>query len=163
ISSAESPVVPITWTMPASAASAAVATVAAGTVKSRMPSAFASSGLRSAVGLTPLAGRPARTPASWPSSGGPDWWTAPATTGAGGLASPGDDGAGGVGDRLTQGAPHAPAGAEDHEPHVRHGGSPGLWAGIAGHRRISNRGLGWPVSTLPLRLRRQARLLSLVT
>src|SRR5450631_1586222 len=51
--------------------------VAAGTVKSRMPSALADSDHKSAESLTPFSGRPASTPASLPSSGEPGASSAP--------------------------------------------------------------------------------------
>ena len=56
-------------TLPALAASAAKATVAAGTVKSMMPSALSSSAPASPASLTPFSGRPASMPASRPISG----------------------------------------------------------------------------------------------
>src|SRR3954449_6525568 len=54
-----------------------LAIVAAGTVKSRIPSAFAESVHRSADSLTPFSGRPARTPASFPNSSDPGASRAP--------------------------------------------------------------------------------------
>ena len=63
-----SPVVPTTWTRPRWAAMATLAMVAAGTVKSRIPSASAVIVHRSADNCIPLAGRPASTPASLPNS-----------------------------------------------------------------------------------------------
>ena len=62
----DSPVVPMTCTRPRWAAIATLAMVAAGTVKSRMPSASADIDHRSADSLTPLAGSPASIPASLP-------------------------------------------------------------------------------------------------
>src|ERR1700738_2527325 len=53
--------------------------VAPGTVKSRMPSAFADNDHRSADSSTPLAGRPARIPASLPNSSEPGASNAPVT------------------------------------------------------------------------------------
>src|ERR1700737_314556 len=77
-SDADSPVVPTTWTRPRWAAIATLAMVAAGTVKSRMPSACADSDHRSADSLTPLDGRPASAPASLPSSSDSGASSAPA-------------------------------------------------------------------------------------
>src|SRR6185437_12539985 len=77
-SEAESPVVPMTCTRPRSAAIATLAMVAPGTVKSRMPSAFADNAHRSAEILTSLAGSPASTPASLPRSSEPGASSAPA-------------------------------------------------------------------------------------
>src|SRR5882757_3551097 len=57
--------------------------VARGTVKSRMPSASADSDHRSAESRTPLGGRPARTPASLPSSAEPGASSAPVRTAPG--------------------------------------------------------------------------------
>ena len=56
-SSAESPVVPMTWTRPRWAAIATLAMVAAGTVKSRMPSALADIVQRSAGQLDAVGGQ----------------------------------------------------------------------------------------------------------
>src|SRR5882724_230841 len=74
------PVVPITCTRPRSAAMATLAMVAAGTVKSRMPSAFFDSDHRSADSGTPLAGKPASVPASFPRSSEPGASSAPVST-----------------------------------------------------------------------------------
>ncbi len=82
-SDADRPVVPMTWTRPRWAAIATLAMVAAGTVKSRMPSASADIDHRSADSRTPLAGRPASTPASLPSSSEPGASSAPASTAPG--------------------------------------------------------------------------------
>ena len=76
----DSPVVPMTCTRPRSAAIATLAMVAAGTVKSRMPSALADSDHRSAESFTPFSGSPASTPASLPSSSEPGASSAPVTT-----------------------------------------------------------------------------------
>src|SRR6185312_8593678 len=78
-SAAEQPVVPMTCTLPALAASATRATVAAGTVKSTMPSALSRSDAASAVIVTPLAPMPASSPASLPRSGDPAPSMAPAS------------------------------------------------------------------------------------
>ena len=99
-----SPVVPMTWTMRAFAASAAKrerggrhreVDDAMGRVR-----AAASASL---VTLTPLAGSPASTPASCPINGEPAPSIAPASVEPVRL-----------GDRPDQRAPHAPAGAGDH-------------------------------------------------
>src|SRR5260370_30591912 len=58
------PVVPMTWTRRRSAAMATLAMVAAGTVKSRMPSAFADNDHRSAYSRTPLTATPPPGPAT---------------------------------------------------------------------------------------------------
>ena len=58
-SSPDRPVVPMTWTMRAWAARAAISTVAAGAEKSTIPSAFSSSASGSFEIATPAAGRPA--------------------------------------------------------------------------------------------------------
>src|SRR6267143_3249000 len=77
------PVVPMTWTRRRSAAMATLAMVAAGTGKSRMPSAFADSDHRSAESRTPLAGTPASVPASFPKSSEPGASSAPVRTAPG--------------------------------------------------------------------------------
>src|SRR6201987_461346 len=82
-SEADRPVVPMTVTMPRWAAIATLAMVAAGTVKSRMPSASADSAHRSADSLMPLAGRPARMPASLPRRSDPGASSAPVSTAPG--------------------------------------------------------------------------------
>src|SRR5712675_1168330 len=79
-SDTERPVVPMTWTRPRWAAIATLAMVAAGTVKSRMPSALADSDHRSADSRTPLAGKPASVPASLPRSSEPGASNAPVRT-----------------------------------------------------------------------------------
>src|SRR5215468_4136461 len=73
-----SPVVPITWTQPWRAACSAKVTVAAGTVKSRSPSARASSGSTSVATATPLLPSPASSPASRPITAEEAASTAPA-------------------------------------------------------------------------------------
>ena len=83
MSDTDRPVVPTMCTRPRSAAIATLAMVAAGTVKSRMPSALADSVHRSAESLTPFSGRPASTPASLPSSSEPGASSAPAKTAPG--------------------------------------------------------------------------------
>ena len=77
------PVVPMMWTRPRWAAIATLAMVAAGTVKSRMPSALADSDHRSPESFTPFSGRPASTPASLPSSSEPGASSAPVSTAPG--------------------------------------------------------------------------------
>src|SRR5258707_1315046 len=59
---------------------ATLAMVAAGTVKSKMPSALADSDHRSAESRTPLAGKPASVPASLPRSSEPGASNAPVRT-----------------------------------------------------------------------------------
>src|SRR5579872_1310636 len=68
-SSSESPVVPMTWTMRACAASAANSTLAAGEEKSTMPSALTTAASASAATGTPSRSSPASAPASAPSAG----------------------------------------------------------------------------------------------
>ncbi len=108
-SAALKPVVPMMCTLPVCAASAAKATVAAGTVKSTMPSAFAISGAASLVSLMPFSPIPASTPASWPISGEPAPSSAPSQRQI--LV---------LGDRLHQRAPHAPAGPGNDQTHFGH-------------------------------------------
>src|SRR5262245_25690482 len=75
-----SPVVPMTWTQPLRAVCSAKASVAAGTVKSRSPSAWASSGSTSVVTATPFLPSPASSPASRPITAEEAASTAPART-----------------------------------------------------------------------------------
>src|SRR6201992_3973619 len=82
-SDADRPVVPMTGTMPRCAAMATLAMVAPATVKSRMRSASFDSAQRSADSSTPLAGNPASTPASLPSSSEPGASNAPDSTAPG--------------------------------------------------------------------------------
>src|SRR6516162_7824318 len=79
-SEADKPVVPIICTRPRWAAIATLAMVAPGTVKSRMPSAFADSAHKSAESLMPFSGRPASTPASFPRRLEPGASSAPVST-----------------------------------------------------------------------------------
>src|SRR5262252_5512628 len=73
-----SPVVPMMWTQPLRAVCSAKARVAAGTVKSRSPSAWASNGSMSVVTATPLLPSPASSPASRPMTADEAASTAPA-------------------------------------------------------------------------------------
>src|SRR5882724_878061 len=66
--------------MPRSAAIATLAMVAAGTVKSIMPSALADNAHRSADSRTPFAGNPASVPASFPINSDPGASSAPTST-----------------------------------------------------------------------------------
>src|ERR1043166_3615882 len=113
ISSADRPVVPMTCTIPASAASAAAATAATGTGKSRRPARLREQRLEVGRYLDAV-----RRQASKHAGVLADQRRARL------LDTANKDRAGRVGDHLDQGAPHAPAGAQDHEPHVRHDGSP---------------------------------------
>ena len=124
-SSAEWPVVPMTWTMPAAAVSSANASVAAGMVNSISPSASCSSGATSldhldAVGAE--AGKLAGVAADHRRAGGFD------------RARKRD--ALGRRDGMNERAPHAPAGAGNHQPHVgicrRHGYSSPVGGGYSG-------------------------------
>src|SRR5215470_8415708 len=78
--SPERPVVPMTWTSPRLAASSTSASEAAGMVKSRSPSALASSGSTSAATITPFLPSPANSPESRPITAEPGASTAPAST-----------------------------------------------------------------------------------
>ena len=78
-SSAEWPVVPMTWTRPAAAVSSANASVAPGMVNSIRPSAAFSSGATSLTTLMPFGPRPASSPASRPITAEPGASTAPAS------------------------------------------------------------------------------------
>ena len=82
-SSADVPVVPMMCTRCVSAASVASATVAAGTVKSTMPSAARLPGRTSLMTFTRLGGSPASTPESSPRNGEPSPSVAPASTSPG--------------------------------------------------------------------------------
>ena len=106
-SSAEWPVVPMMWTLPAAAVSSAKASVAAGMVNSIRPSASLSSGATSLATLMPFgaeAGKLAGIAA--------DHRRIRRVDGAGQHQA--------LGRRhgMNQRAPHAPAGAGDHHPHV---------------------------------------------
>ena len=76
-SSADSPVVPMTWTARACAASSAKATVAAGAVKSITACARAIASTGSSVTMTPAAAPPITVPTSCPTQSLPVRSTAP--------------------------------------------------------------------------------------
>ncbi len=110
-SEGDRPVVPMTWTMRACAASSARrGRVAAGTVKSSTPSAVAKSGSGSAGD-----GNAVRAEA------GEFAGVLADLRRAGPLHRSGERHTRALGDDADKGAPHAPGGADDDEPHVGHG------------------------------------------
>ena len=109
VSASVRPVVPITWTRPASAARRASATVAAGAVKSMRPSALFSAARGSSPMGTDELGHARQEPGVL-SEGD----RARALEGADELAAVR------LGDRLDEHAPHAPGRADHHQPHLSH-------------------------------------------